>query len=149
MDEVPRYFRDDEDSHRVLKRYDKLIRAGVNDSRSLRVLADQRVETKQQFQKWLKKAEKTPCGSYQVLLKLRGCGPKTIKHLSDWVGIPIEPSQTPQRLKAVENAALRAVFEAAKTFIDYEHDGADLGWPDWDNKFDALKAAIDAARKET
>jgi len=47
-----------------------------------------------------------------------------------------------------ENAALRAVFEAAKALTDYEHEGAALGWPHWDSRFDALKSAIDAARKE-
>jgi len=47
-----------------------------------------------------------------------------------------------------ENAALRAVFQAAKAMTDYEHEGAAVGWPDWDSRFDALKSAIDAARKE-
>lgn len=47
-----------------------------------------------------------------------------------------------------ENAALRAVFEAAKAMTHYETEGAAVGWPDWDSKFDALKDAIDAARKE-
>jgi hypothetical protein len=47
-----------------------------------------------------------------------------------------------------ENAALRTVFEAAKAIAQYETEGAAVGWPDWDSKFDALKDAIDAARKE-
>jgi len=47
-----------------------------------------------------------------------------------------------------ENAALRAVFEAAKAITHYETEGAAVGWPDWDSKFDALKSAIDAARKD-
>jgi hypothetical protein len=47
-----------------------------------------------------------------------------------------------------ENAALRAVFQAAKAMTDYETAGAAVGWPDWDSRFDALKAALDAARKE-
>ena len=47
-----------------------------------------------------------------------------------------------------ENAALRAVFQAAKAMTDYETEGAAVGWPAWDSRFDALKAAIDAARKE-
>jgi hypothetical protein len=47
-----------------------------------------------------------------------------------------------------ENAALRAVFQAAKAMTDYETAGAAVGWPHWDSRFDALKAAIDAARKE-
>ena len=46
-----------------------------------------------------------------------------------------------------ENLALLRVFEVAKNLTDYEHEGAALGWPHWDSKFDALKTAI-AARKE-
>jgi hypothetical protein len=46
-----------------------------------------------------------------------------------------------------ENAALRAVFEAAKAMAHYEYAGAAVGWPDWDGKFEVLKAAVDAARK--
>jgi hypothetical protein len=46
-----------------------------------------------------------------------------------------------------ENLVLLRVFEVAKDLSDYEAEGAALGWPHWDSKFDALKAAI-AARKE-
>lgn len=49
-----------------------------------------------------------------------------------------------------ENAALREVYKAAKLLIDYDHEGAEMGWPDWDDRFGWLKSAIDAARaKET
>ncbi len=45
-----------------------------------------------------------------------------------------------------ENAALRAVYQAAKLLTDYDHEGAEMGWPDWDDRFGWLKSAIDAAR---
>ncbi len=49
---------------------------------------------------------------------------------------------------AREYAELMPIVEAAKALVDYETAGAAFGWPDWDSRFDALKAAIDAARKE-
>jgi hypothetical protein len=48
-----------------------------------------------------------------------------------------------------ENAALRAVYQAAKLLTDYDHEGAEMGWPDWDDRFGWLKSAIGAARKTT
>jgi hypothetical protein len=47
-----------------------------------------------------------------------------------------------------KNAALLVIFRAAKAFTDYKREGAALGWPHWHSKFDALKSAVDDARKD-
>ena len=47
-----------------------------------------------------------------------------------------------------ENAALKEVAAAGRALVEYSHHGAANGWPDWESHFDALRAAIDAARKE-
>jgi hypothetical protein len=49
---------------------------------------------------------------------------------------------------ARERAQLKQIAVTAKALVDYEIEGAAVAWPDWDNKFDALKSAIYAARKE-
>lgn len=45
-----------------------------------------------------------------------------------------------------ENATLRDIASAAKDLIDYERAGYP-GWPDWDYKFDALRAALEKGAK--
>ena len=47
-----------------------------------------------------------------------------------------------------ENAALLEVFRAGKAIIDYSEEGERYDWPDWDEKFDALRSAIDAVRNK-
>lgn len=49
---------------------------------------------------------------------------------------------------ARERAQLIQIAVTAKALVDYETTGAAVAWPDWDNKFDALKSEIYAARKE-
>ena len=49
---------------------------------------------------------------------------------------------------AKENAALREVAKAARDLLEYSHVGGAERWENWEDKFDALKTAIDAAKKE-
>jgi hypothetical protein len=47
---------------------------------------------------------------------------------------------------AEESARADALLEAADALVRYSSEGADADWPDWEAKFDALRAAVGAAK---
>ena len=47
-----------------------------------------------------------------------------------------------------ENAALRKIRNAADELIEYSESGSEEKWLKWEDKFDALKDLLNAARKE-
>ena len=49
---------------------------------------------------------------------------------------------------AAQIKTLMPIVEAAKAYVDYDIEGESTLWPEANEKFENLKAAIDAARKE-
>ena len=47
-----------------------------------------------------------------------------------------------------EIQSLMPIVEAAKAYVDYDIEGESTLWPEANEKFENLKAAVDAARKE-
>lgn len=47
-----------------------------------------------------------------------------------------------------ENAALMHIAAAAKALVDYDIDGEALNWPESNQKFENLKAAVEARKEQ-
>jgi hypothetical protein len=46
------------------------------------------------------------------------------------------------------NAQLMPIVEAAKAYVDYEIEGESTLWPEANQKFEALKAAVEARKEQ-
>ena len=47
-----------------------------------------------------------------------------------------------------ENAELMEVFKAAKALVDYDIEGESTHWPESNQKFEDLKAAVEARKEQ-
>ncbi len=47
-----------------------------------------------------------------------------------------------------EIQSLMPIVEAAKAYVDYDIEGESLGWPEANQRFESLKAAVEARKEQ-